>query len=255
MHIHTHTHIHTYTHTEIISEYGQHLGVQGEFNKLQFREMMRGELFRYAKRHLANVLKENEKDQKFHQTILMLKMIETNISTQIKDLKNVNERQLLTQAADATAGGDAARGFGVNSRNNGHGGSSEDEGRTMQDYNLAFLYDPGNSDDTCAFPPRLEALELTSHAGHSMAQTVETLKEAFGDGNFIQRHTVDGIVIVYDPTRDIDQLSDIKSSLEFTKKMCIKKEHVKYTKYFGSGTFFFIICSYLFCIEYINKMY
>jgi len=103
--------------------------VQGEFNKLQFREMMRGELFRYAKRHLANVLKENEKDQKFHQTILMLKMIETNISTQIKDLKNVNERQLLTQAADATAGGDAARGFEVNSRNNGHGGSSEDEGR------------------------------------------------------------------------------------------------------------------------------
>ena len=48
---------------------------------------------------------------------------------------------------------------------------------------------------------------------------------------------------------------DRKSSLDFTKKMCIKKEHVKYTKYFGSGTFFFIICSYLFCIEYINKMY
>ena len=34
-----------------------YLGVQGDFNALQFREMMRGELSRYAKRGLANVLK------------------------------------------------------------------------------------------------------------------------------------------------------------------------------------------------------
>ena len=32
-----------------------YLGVQGDFNALQFREMMRGELSRYAKRGLATL--------------------------------------------------------------------------------------------------------------------------------------------------------------------------------------------------------
>ena len=33
---------------EIITQYGKFLSVTGEFNKLQFREMMQGELFRFG---------------------------------------------------------------------------------------------------------------------------------------------------------------------------------------------------------------
>ena len=53
-HTHTHTHIHTHTHTgrddfDVITDGGKFLGPTGEFNKLQFRKMMKGELERFSR--------------------------------------------------------------------------------------------------------------------------------------------------------------------------------------------------------------
>ena len=43
-----------------------------------------------------SMVQENEKDHKFHQTILMLKMIETNLLTHLRELKDLNEIKLQT---------------------------------------------------------------------------------------------------------------------------------------------------------------
>ena len=67
---------------EIITENGKHLGETGEFNKMQFRDMMRSELWRFSRRQLKNVLSESDSDE-FKSTVLMLKMIETNILDRI----------------------------------------------------------------------------------------------------------------------------------------------------------------------------
>ena len=67
---------------DIISEYGKHLGPTAEFNKEQFREMMNGELWRYSRRQLDNVLSLTG-DDRFQSTILMVKIFEAQVS---KDL-------------------------------------------------------------------------------------------------------------------------------------------------------------------------
>ena len=67
---------------DIISENGKHLGPTAEFNQEQFREMMNGELWRYSRRQLDNVLSLTG-DDRFQSTILMVKIFEAQVS---KDL-------------------------------------------------------------------------------------------------------------------------------------------------------------------------
>jgi phosphatidylglycerophosphate synthase len=44
-----------------------------------------------------------------------------------------------------------------------------------------------------------------------------------------------------------------KSSLDVLKPLCIKKEHIKITRFGGCGTFFLVICVYLFFLKEIDK--
>jgi hypothetical protein len=44
------------------------------------------------------------------------------------------------------------------------------------------------------------------------------------------------------------------SSLDPLKTMCRKKEHIKYTRYGGCGTFFVVLCVYLFFLKEINRV-
>ena len=60
----------------------------GDFTKLQFRDMMRAELFRYARRGLSNALKESS-FKEFEQGVLMLKMIETNVISQVQGIRDL----------------------------------------------------------------------------------------------------------------------------------------------------------------------
>ena len=60
---------------DLITEWGKHLGVTGEFDVSQFREMMKGELWRFSRRQLKNVLAESTNNE-FKSIILMLKLME-----------------------------------------------------------------------------------------------------------------------------------------------------------------------------------
>jgi len=73
---------------EIITEYGNLLGANGQFNMKQFRVMMQNELFRYARRGLGNVLSESQNNE-FKQSVLMLKMVETNLVSRILHRSNL----------------------------------------------------------------------------------------------------------------------------------------------------------------------
>jgi type II secretory pathway component PulJ len=70
---------------EIITEYGRllHSPAKPEFNKMQFRDMMQNELFRFARRNLANALRESEGEE-FRQLVLMLKLMETNLASKLE---------------------------------------------------------------------------------------------------------------------------------------------------------------------------
>lgn len=64
------------THVSIaVTENGKHLGPTAEFNQEQFQEMMKGELHRYIKRELNNVLCLSG-DEQTRSIILMLKITE-----------------------------------------------------------------------------------------------------------------------------------------------------------------------------------
>ena len=45
------------------------------------------------------------------------------------------------------------------------------------------------------------------------------------------------------------------SSLDLTKKLCIDKKYIKYTRFFGCGTFFIVTCTYIFNMKYINSLF
>ena len=60
---------------DLITEWGKHLGVTGEFDVRQFREMMKGELWRFSRRQLKNVLAESTNNE-FKSIVLMLKLME-----------------------------------------------------------------------------------------------------------------------------------------------------------------------------------
>jgi hypothetical protein len=83
---------------DIITDYGKHLGPTAEFDKEQFREMMHGELWRYSRRQLDNVLSLAGDDQ-FASTILLAKIFEAQVC---KDLAMVFEQlKSIRQSVDA----------------------------------------------------------------------------------------------------------------------------------------------------------
>ena len=83
---------------DIITDYGKHLGPTAEFDKEQFREMMHGELWRYSRRQLDNVLSLTGDDQ-FRSTILLVKIFEAQVC---KDFAKVFEQlKSISQSVDS----------------------------------------------------------------------------------------------------------------------------------------------------------
>ena len=82
---------------QILSENGRHLGLnlaaadsEDEFDMAQFRQMMKGELWRYSRRQLANVLSVSG-DEQFISLIVMLKLMETHIINIVAKLEKIND--------------------------------------------------------------------------------------------------------------------------------------------------------------------
>ena len=48
--------------------------------------------------------------------------------------------------------------------------------------------------------------------------------------------------------------SSNSSTLDFTKKMCPDPKYIIYTRYVGCGTFFLVLCVYLYNMKYINSL-
>lgn len=73
---------------EVLTENGRYLNAQGEFDRSQFRSIMKGELWRYSRRELANVI-EFSNGVEFRSTILFLKMFQGRVAN---DLCSLNSR-------------------------------------------------------------------------------------------------------------------------------------------------------------------
>ena len=73
---------------DVVTENGKHLGETAEFNRQQFQMMMKGELWRYSRRELANVLSVSG-DEQFNSTILMLKIMESRNDTTLADVRRL----------------------------------------------------------------------------------------------------------------------------------------------------------------------
>jgi hypothetical protein len=58
---------------------GNHLTEDGEFGMIQFRDMMKGELWRYSRRELVNVLAFSDSEE-FKSTVVMLKIMDTKLA-------------------------------------------------------------------------------------------------------------------------------------------------------------------------------
>jgi hypothetical protein len=67
----------------IITENGKHLGPADEFNQEQFVDMMKGELLRYSRRQLNNVLTVSG-DETDRSVILMLKLFEADSKSSLE---------------------------------------------------------------------------------------------------------------------------------------------------------------------------
>ena len=70
---------------DVLTENGKYLGPTAEFNREQFQIMMKGELWRYSRRELANVLSVSG-DEQFNSTILMLKIMESSNVTALAEI-------------------------------------------------------------------------------------------------------------------------------------------------------------------------
>jgi hypothetical protein len=77
---------------DIITENGKHLNRNAEFNREQFQEMMRGELWRFSRRQLTNVLSLSE-SRDFAGTILMLKLFENEFIHETNQLTSKVDHQ------------------------------------------------------------------------------------------------------------------------------------------------------------------
>jgi len=70
---------------DVITDSGRLLGSTDEFNAQQFQEMMKGELKRYSKREINNVLSVSG-DESFRSLILMLKILQMEMNTSLNDI-------------------------------------------------------------------------------------------------------------------------------------------------------------------------
>jgi hypothetical protein len=83
---------------DMITENGKHLTSEGEFGELQFIEMMKGELWRFSRRGLSNVLKISG-DEQFRSTVLMLKLFESEVIGRLRDISSKFECLIQQQAS------------------------------------------------------------------------------------------------------------------------------------------------------------
>ena len=70
---------------DVMTENGRLVTAAGEFDRAQFHKMMRGELWRYSRRALNNVLCVTGDDQ-FRSTILMLKLMDMTLRASLADI-------------------------------------------------------------------------------------------------------------------------------------------------------------------------
>ena len=101
---------------DIVTENGKHLGPTAEFDKQQFRTMMKGELWRYSRRELDNVLSVSG-DEQFNSTILMLKIMESStrstLSEVLRLLHSICNQQGPVGEAASGEGGEGGGGKGA----------------------------------------------------------------------------------------------------------------------------------------------
>ena len=70
---------------DIITENGKHLGPSAEFNSAQFQNMMRGELWRFSRRELNNVISVSG-DEQSRSMLLMLKIMESSTRSSFSEV-------------------------------------------------------------------------------------------------------------------------------------------------------------------------
>ena len=73
---------------DTVTEHGVFLGSKGEFNKLQFRNMMRGELERYVRRCIANCLRTSDSEE-YRSTVMLIKMMEISLDNSFLEIRQV----------------------------------------------------------------------------------------------------------------------------------------------------------------------
>jgi voltage-gated sodium channel len=102
---------------DVVTENGKHLGPTAEFNRENFQKMMKGELWRYSRRELANVQSVSG-DEKFNSTILMLKIMESSTDRALAEvlrlLRSISDPQhkAAGSASPGTGGGGERKGVG-----------------------------------------------------------------------------------------------------------------------------------------------
>ena len=96
---------------DVVTEYGKHLGPTGEFNREQFQKMLKGELWRYSRRELANVLSVSG-DEQFNSTILMLKIMESSTESALAQVLRLLRSDPQHQEAGSASPGAGSGGQG-----------------------------------------------------------------------------------------------------------------------------------------------
>jgi len=124
---------------DVVTENGKHLGETAEFNRQQFQMMMKGELWRYSRRELANVLSVSG-DEEFNSTILMLKIMESRNDAALAEVlrllrSNAEHIQLLAGPPPpnppSSFTGRASLGTGGGEQGGGLGGGVEGLGELL----------------------------------------------------------------------------------------------------------------------------
>ena len=105
---------------DIVTENGRYV-TQNEFNGRQFREMIKGELWRFSRRALNNVLSVTG-DEQFRSTILMLKIFE--ISSSAADASILARLGSLQRKVDLIVGSNGGRDGGREDASFSRAGSS-----------------------------------------------------------------------------------------------------------------------------------
>jgi voltage-gated sodium channel len=169
---------------DVVTENGKHLGPTGEFNRENFQKMMKGELWRYSRRELANVLSVSG-DEQFNSTILMLKIMESSTDRALAEVL-----RLLRSISDPQhqAAGSASPGTGGDGQGKGwlkEGGGMEGLGEVLHKLSInveqmSVIIDRQSSnmeqmsseidwrleelEDQMAAIQRMQAIKASSHA-------------------------------------------------------------------------------------------